>query len=148
MPGKNVAKKIFKKKPPKKPKNTKTNTTKTNTTKGNNKTPKVNQNQDMSSFAAAKVIGKNTAKSSKSLLKWGLILAGLKETVGDWTGATKKIKNWLGYGPKKNKNQENYDADPGVLRTGGSIYTDKGTRVPGMKTGGSLRKGKDGKWYR
>jgi hypothetical protein len=171
MPGK---KKIIKKivdnikppKPPKKPKNTGKNTNKnTSTTKNTkNKKPKVVDTKGQSSFDAAKVILKNTKDNAKTtgknLLKYGTILAGLKETLGDWTGLTDLImgKN------KPPKNKENYDADPGLKKgddmgghdysnpsafaEGGSVYTDKGVKVPGMKIGGTLKKGKDGGYYR
>ena len=117
--------------------------------------------QNMSTKNAAKVILKNTGVTTKNvtgkILKYGTFIAGLKETLGDWTGLTDLImgKN------KPPKNKENYDADPGLKKGddlgghnynkpsafkhgGESIYTDKGVKVPGMKTGGNLKKGKKG----
>lgn len=183
MPGKKIIKKIVKPpKPPKpkaKPKNTGKNTGKNKnvnasnlkkkkgTNKGKQNTTTSNKSWDNPSISTGDAAKKITATAGKNVgkfIKYGTILAGIKETLGDWTGLTNLITG-KGKHEAPSKNMENYDADPGIkkggkdpdgnnyevpdqFQQGGPVFNFKGQKVPGMRTDGPMTKDEKGVYRR
>ena len=173
MPGKKkIIKKVVKPKPvpkPKPKKTTKKNTTKkTNTTKGNKtNTTTTNKSWDNPNITTAEASKKIIATGGKNIgkfIKWGTILAGAKEVLGDWTGLTNLITGKGKY-EAPSKNMENYDADPGIktggkdpdsknyevpdqFQQGGPVFNFKGQKVPGMRTEAPMTKDERGVYRR
>ena len=176
MPGKKkIIKKIVKPpvkpkpKPKPKPKNTKKNVSNKKTTTNKNKTNTTTSNKSwdnpsISTGDAAKKITATAGKNVGKFLKYGTILAGLKETLGDWTGLTNLITGKGKY-ESPSKNMENYDADPGIkkggkdpnsksyevpdqFQQGGPVFNFKGQKVPGMRTDAPMTKDEKGIYRR
>jgi len=174
MPGK---KKIIKKivKPPKpktkpkpKPKKNKKNNKNVNVNVEN--TSKVTSNKSwdnpkISTGDAAKKIVATGGKNIGKTIKYATILAGIKETLGDWTGLTDLITGKGKY-ESPSKNIENYDADPGIKKKnkdpdsdsyetpdqfqqgGEPVFNFKGQQVPGMRTDAPMTKDEKGIYRR
>jgi len=186
MPGKKkIIKKIADKVKPPKPKPKKNiNKKKVNTSsskkrsanasnkKGSNKSELKNtttsnkswDNPKITTGDAAKKIVATGGKNIGKVIKYGTILAGIKETLGDWTGLTNLITGKGKYAAPS-KNMQDYDADPGIKRgdadpdsknynspdqfqQGGPVFNFKGQQVPGMKTDSSLTRDEKGIYRR
>jgi hypothetical protein len=180
MPGKkNVVKKVIekvtkKKKPkvnkpgPKPKKNKKSVNNKKNTTNKNKKNTTTSNkswdNPDITTAEASKKIIATGGKNIGRFLKYGTILAGLKETLGDWTGLTNLITGKGKYAAPS-QNMENYDANPGIktggkdpdsknyevpdqFQQGGPVFNFKGQQVPGMRTDAPMTRDERGVYRR